>query len=248
MELELIPTLADAIKDYLSKEELAQLCGLYDVPLEFREMTPRYLDLAKRLVVEIEHGNNRRFLEAVVPSLHNRARQGLARETFERQDMHRHWVERLEKLEAALGEQKLPSELTVTENRPFTAKSEARELLGQADTEVVVVDNYVGPGTLDCLRDVTRPIRLLTGQQANSVAAGFDRALADFRTEGRTIGVRRHGKLHDRYVVFNDRCWLVGSSLKDAGRKTFSMIEVVDSKAAIVAEIERKWTEAAPLT
>src|SRR5262249_17954154 len=101
------------------------------------------------------------------------------------------------------------------------------------------------PGTIDCLSEVQQPVRLLTGQHANSISVGFDRVLTDFRGEGHKIEVRKHPKLHDRYVLFNDRCWLAGSSLKDAGKKSFNMIEVVDSKAAIVTEVERKWGEAA---
>jgi hypothetical protein len=56
--------------------------------------------------------------------------------------------------------------------------------------------------------------------------------------------VRQHPKLHDRYLVFNERCWLVGSSLKDAGKKALNVIECIDNKEAVVNEAERKWNEA----
>ena len=74
--------------------------------------------------------------------------------------------------------------------------------------------------------------------------SGFDRGLKDLLAEGHQIEVRQHRKLHDRYILFNDRCWLVGSSLKDAGKKIFNVIECVDIKSAIVDEVERKWSEA----
>jgi len=51
--------------------------------------------------------------------------------------------------------------------------------------------------------------------------------------------------LHDRHLVFNDRCWLLGGSLKDAGKKPFNCIEVVD-KAGIVADLENRWMTATP--
>jgi hypothetical protein len=54
--------------------------------------------------------------------------------------------------------------------------------------------------------------------------------------------------LHDRHLIFNDRCWLVGASLKDAGQKTFSVIELVDGRPPIVEEVEREWNEAKPYT
>jgi hypothetical protein len=119
-----------------------------------------------------------------------------------------------------------------------------RELLSNAGGPVFLIDAYVGLGTLDCLRDLAHPIRVLTGQQKHSVEAGFENAVRDFRSEGRTIAVKRHPTLHDRYLIFNDRCWLIGSSIKDAGKKALNIIECLDSKAAIVEDAEKKWREA----
>jgi len=50
-----------------------------------------------------------------------------------------------------------------------------------------------------------------------------------------------------RYILFNNRCWLAGSSLKDAGKKAFNIIELVDSKALIYVEVKKKWEESEPL-
>lgn len=46
---------------------------------------------------------------------------------------------------------------------------------------------------------------------------------------------------HDRHIAFNERCWLVGSSHKDAGKKAFHTTEIVDAKAEVVAALEAKW-------
>jgi hypothetical protein len=40
---------------------------------------------------------------------------------------------------------------------------------------------------------------------------------------------------------------VAGSSLKDAGEKAFNVIELIDSKAPIYAEVTRKWEESVPL-
>ena len=109
-----------------------------------------------------------------------------------------------------------------------------------------MVDPYVGVGTLDCLRSVHQKIRLLTASLSNSVEAGFDAALSDFKKEGFQIEVRRTDMLHDRHLVFNGRCWLVGSSLKDAGKKAFHCMEIVDSKAQVVGSLEAKWSTSMP--
>ena len=67
----------------------------------------------------------------------------------------------------------------------------------------------------------------------------------EFRSEGRKVDVRRHAKLHDRYLIFYDRCWLVGGSIKDAGKNALNVIECLDSKRSIVIDAEAKWAEGA---
>ena len=56
--------------------------------------------------------------------------------------------------------------------------------------------------------------------------------------------MRRHTTLHDRYLIFNDRCWLIGSSIKNAGKKALNVVECLDNEQAIVKDAETKWTEA----
>ena len=48
----------------------------------------------------------------------------------------------------------------------------------------------------------------------------------------------------DRFIVFNEKCWVLGVSLKDAGAKSLSLIEIKDNKQPILREIARKWGEA----
>ena len=245
MDIKYVPVLADAMKEYYEGDELVELCDLFDIEVETDfHGKPAWIKLARNLIEKIGHGNNRRFLETLMPSLVGRASQGVARSSYERQDYHREMLDKIERLMAELQGHSVPSEITVPEDSPFTAKSEVRDFLTSAETPILIVDNYVGTGTLDCLRDVQQRVRLLTGDRPSSIEPGFERVLQDFRSEGHSIEIRKHGRLHDRHFIFNDKCWLVGSSLKDAGKKTFNVIECVDNKDMIVADIEEKWAEA----
>ena len=246
---ELVPMLADALKEYYSQEELEQLATLFEVEVEkdLYGYKIDYFKTSKKLLLESEIGNNRRLLDTLLPSLLTRCESGIANTTWERRDFHTGMRPRLVELDEAIkkaGGAGLPAEIAVEEKRPFTAKAEVRDLLSNAQTVVLLVDNYVGIGTLDCLRAVDKPIRILTGEKDTSIEKGFDRALAEYRGEGRAVTIKRHAKLHDRYLICNERCWLIGSSLKDAGKKTFSMIEVVDTRKAIFDDVETKWREA----
>lgn len=246
MSKHLFPILADAMRAYYSGEELQELIGLFDdggIEWDHTRNEPAHLTIAKRLVTQMEHANNRRILEALLPSLFVRCSEMVAKTSWERRDFHAEMEARLEKLRPLLDGPTTPIEVSVPDGRPFTAKSEIRELVAKTDGPLFLVDAYVGIGTLDCFRDIQHSIRILTGQQKQSIKPGFDAAAKDFRTEGRALEIRRHSKLHGRYVIFNDRCWLIGSSIKDAGKKALNVIECLDSKQAIVADAEKKWTE-----
>ena len=96
-------------------------------------------------------------------------------------------------------------ELAVPAGNPFAAKSMIRDLVATASSDLLVVDTYIGLGTLDCFREVAVPIRLLTSKLEASIEKDLDRHLLAFRAEGRKIEVRRIAGLHDRHLVFNDR-------------------------------------------
>lgn len=247
MNIRHVPVLADAIKAYYEDtKELIDLCELVDLDLDFggTEIDSSYVKFSRLLVAQMEYDNRRRFLETIVPSLLNRARGKAAHSKWDTREFHRKMVDNLEQIAQSLHEGRLPEEVTVPENKPFTAKSEIRDLISAAETTITVVDNYVGIGTLDCLRDIEHPIRLLTGQHTKAIANGFNSSLKDFLAEGCQIEVRQHPKLHDRFILFNGRCWLMGSSLKDAGKKIMNIIECVDIKDTLVFEVEKKWQEA----
>ncbi len=243
MDIKYIPILNDALKMYYKDEELSELCVSFDIAYDIYGDSER-MKFARMLIAQIEHNNNRRFLEMLVPSLISRSQEGVARSKCERQEVHITMSSNLEELSSSLNKEGLPEEVSVPEAKPFTAKSEVRDLLSSAETDIIIVDNYIGLGTLDCFRDVKQTIHLLTGDRSNSIASGFNSGLRDFISEGYNIEIRQHPKLHDRFIIFNNRCWLVGSSLKDAGRKTFNIIECVDIKDSLISEIEDKWRTA----
>ena len=242
MSKNLVPILTRAISNYYSPNDLDQLFGLYDTEVAWEDGHPAHFIIAKRLILEVENGNNRRILETLLNDLSVRNSEMIAKSTFERRDFHQKMAAQIKELMPLLEGTTTPTEIAVADDKPFTAKSELRDFVARTEGPIFLVDAYVGLGTLDCLRDVDakHSIRILTGDK---VQPGFDAAVKDFRAEGRTIELRQHHKLHDRYLMFNDRCWLVGSSIKDAGKKALNVLECIDNKKAIVDSAEEKWSQ-----
>lgn len=246
MSLHLIPILAEAIEKYYDSDDFLELCDLYDVEAEFNDEKIAYLRTARQLITLIDHGNNRKLLHTIIPSLLSRCRNGIATTSWETKAFHENMENRILDLFPLIDSDQIPEQISVNELKPFTAKSEMREFIGRSDSDVTIVDNYIGVGTLDCLRDLKKPVKILTGSRRQNIEAGFHIALSEFINEGYNIEIRRHPKLHDRYIIFNDRCWMVGSSLKDAGKKAFNVIECVDIKENILSDVTNKWDEAEP--
>lgn len=241
-----ILALSDALKAYYSRDELRRMADYYKVDLESDYDGVNYSALADTLLTKADVGGNKEFLGAIVSSLENRVDQAIAQTDWEQRAFHQSMWGRLKPLLDVLKTDSAPKEVAVKPSNPFTAKAEVRELLQTATTPIVIVDNYIGLGTLDCLREVRFPIQLLTGAHDTSIEKDFGRFLKEFTSEGRVIEVRRHPKLHDRYIILNARCWLLGSSLKDAGKKLFSMIEAIDTREIIKKDVADKWKESTP--
>ena len=245
MSPELALKLTTILEAYFNADTVRDLAGLCEVELDrLYDQDPRWLAVAREMVEQLDQGNTRRLVDSLLELAERRNDDAVTHTTWERQVYHQGLSPVIQEARKLLESSAAPSELTVAAGSPFSAKSRVRELLESATTELFLVDPYVGVGTLDCLRGLTVSIRLLTGQHSDSIDPGFDRALADFGAEGHSIEVRRAARLHDRHLLFNDRCWLVGGSLKDAGKKAFNCIEITD-KGVIVADLEAKWQAAA---
>jgi hypothetical protein len=61
------------------------------------------------------------------------------------------------------------------------------------------------------------------------------------------VALGRRAPIHDRFVVIDDRVWLVGSSLSELGARGTVVVQLQDP-APVLALIQQVWdTEAIPL-
>ena len=234
--------LGQILEAYITWEELSDLAAVFDVEINADR---RWIAVAKALTDNLNQGNTRVLVDNLIGMCETRNADGIAHATFERRDFQYSMVPVVKEARDLLETSAAPSEVTLPAGNPFSAKSRVRELLETSVGEVFVVDPYIGVGTLDCLRGLTVPIRLLTADHSQAIEPDLGRNLAAFIAEGHNVTVRRCAGLHDRHIVFNDRCWIVGGSLKDAGKKPFNCIEITD-KGVVVAELEGKWNTGTP--
>ena len=210
MSAHLIPILSFALSEYYTGDQLMEMCGVYESHLEWDHAKdkPDTFRFARRLLMQTEHENHRLLLLALLPGLFLGSSKMISKTSFERREFHEDLAQQLEAFLPLMAGEAAINAIALHDDTPFTSKSELRAMIAKAETEVFLVDPYVGVGTLDCLNDAKHPIRLLAGEKSGSIKTDLPRHLADFRAEGHLIEVRTHPKLHDRTLMFNGRCWL----------------------------------------
>jgi hypothetical protein len=98
-----------------------------------------------------------------------------------------------------------------------------------AEQAITIVDSYIDSSILTLLGTCKRAldVQLLTHALPND----FLHEVGAFKAQHgpRLVEVRRTGEFHDRFIVVdNSRCFHVGASIKDAGRRAFMINQVQD--------------------
>lgn len=129
----------------------------------------------------------------------------------------------------------------VYEKSPYDALRDIQKLLKSAKTEVGIIDPYVDDSLFDLYLDYINPnarIRIIT----ENMYKQFKEVAKRFKIQKPSFEVRSVANVHDRYLVIDDRVWVVGSSLNTAGLKPLYLIELNDSKR-VVDFFERLWNK-----
>jgi len=244
MDREYIEILSDAIKEYLGNYEFDELCSRYGLKIEYQNNHPNRKKLVTEVVTRKYRDINRRFLEAILPKLRNRCEERILNTTWEANIFDEQMLPQLKSMQHFLAGEKNCGLQTQAVNRFFTGKQQLIDFFSSAKTVLMIVDTQIGRTTFECIQKVQTPIRLLTWQNLPDLAADTGRYLAESRTTGHNIEIRRNLRLNDRFIIFNGHCWLANCSLVDVGKATLSIIECLDTKPVVLKAIGRKWRQA----
>jgi len=118
------------------------------------------------------------------------------------------------------------------DNQEFALYTYLKNQITVGKTHVLILDGYVNEGTLNILyglpRDIT--IKILT----KSPDTMFTAAWKKFNKEYKKAEIRKNSNVHDRLVIVDDKSFMSGPSLKDAGNKPTLLchFDKIDSKKA----------------
>ena len=107
------------------------------------------------------------------------------------------------------------------EGQLWDACSLVEKLIGRAKKTILLIDSWVGTGTLDMLAKKRKGVvvEVVTSPRGNKLAASD---IAKFTAQYGGLSVKTSKAFHDRFLIIDDKeLYLIGASLKDLGRKCF---------------------------
>ena len=126
-----------------------------------------------------------------------------------------------EKVDFFVQTQTPPLQGVFYEGQLWDACSLVEKLIGRAKKEIVLIDSWVGPSTLDMLAKKRNgvAVEVVASPRGNKLAASD---ITKFNAQYGGLSVKTSMAFHDRFLIIDDKeLYLIGASLKDLGKKCF---------------------------
>ena len=122
---------------------------------------------------------------------------------------------------------------------------DVRTVVGLATKELFIIDNYLDTQLFDVYMEklpTDLNIRVLT----NNLSDSLNPVAKKFATRG-NFELRSSKDVHDRVVFADERCWVIGQSIKDAAVKKPTYIVEHSGGSTMLRIYEELWKGANPL-
>ena len=184
----------------------------------------------------------RRTLASLAPSLATLSARLEANERRQITDQSRNEA-RFDQIFAKMSEGELPEHQIFYQGKFWDAKSLLIKFIRRAKKELIVIDAYLGVATLDMLAKRVRGVRIELITPSNGELAETD--LEAFGRQCGNLTKTTCGICHDRFIIVDQKeLYLIGASLKDAGRLTFAVSRLGEALIPGLLDSLRKATTA----
>lgn len=136
--------------------------------------------------------------------------------------------ERFERVFDYMETHKTPSQKVFFEGQVYDAFELLISLVQRAKREIVLIDGYVDTGTLNILSKKELGVAVTVWTHPKTSLTKRD--VATFNAQYPTLVVKHTASFHDRFLILDGvEGYLIGASLKDAGKKSFAIAKLEDS-------------------
>ena len=155
-------------------------------------------------------------------------------------DMQRCTDERFERVFDYMEAHEEPRQKVFFEGQVYDAFELLVSLVQQAERGIVLIDGYVDAGTLNILAKKQKGVSVTVWTHPKAKLTAKD--AETFNAQYPELAVRHTTAFHDRFLILDGaEGYLVGASLKDAGKKSFAISRIED--ASIIELILGKLSE-----
>lgn len=147
--------------------------------------------------------------------------------------------ERFERVFDYMETHEAPNQKVFFEGQVYDAFELLISLVQRAKREIVLVDGYVDTGTLNILAKKRPGISATVWTHPKTCLT--ERDIATFNAQYPTLEVRHTASFHDRFLILDGaEGYLIGASLKDAGKKSFAITKLEGSSIieSIIAALD----------
>jgi len=106
----------------------------------------------------------------------------------------------------------------------YDAFSFLSNLVNKANNKIILIDNYIDVGTLDILshKKINVDVEIVTVHNRLT-----QREINKFISQYGNLNIKPNYNFHDRFLIIdNTYLYLIGASIKDAGKKAFGIMEM----------------------
>lgn len=132
---------------------------------------------------------------------------------------------RLLLIEGKINSKEIPTEKIFFHEQFYDAYSLIQDIFKKAENEIIIIDNYVDKTILDRLTVKKSNVQVIIFHDVTkSKLLGSD--IKTFNKQYKGLKENDTSKTHDRYIIIDrKKIYHSGASLKDAGKKIFSISE-----------------------
>ena len=111
----------------------------------------------------------------------------------------------------------------------YDAFSFIADLVGKAQSKLILIDNYVDVNTLNILCKKNSRVDVLIATAGKGSLTTKD--INKFNAQYPKLRVKKTLDFHDRFLIIDDKeGYFIGASIKDAGKKSFAITRIEDEK------------------
>lgn len=144
-----------------------------------------------------------------------------------------HLIKKVDTISLHISSHLIPNQGVFFEGQVFDAYELASRIIRSAQSDIILIDNYIDESTLTHLAKKTKEVKLLLLTKTISDQSALDVKKAN--EQYGHIEIKSFAKSHDRFLIIdNSEVYHLGASLKDLGKKWFAFSKMDKSSVASI--------------